>query len=130
MAITTEEFLFRRNFPTLSNDDIGQAITEVSAQWSGTQSFWAWLPPALQESKRDMVLHLLTAWHLADMFPEDLDGVAANGGMPLQMKSISGVDIKFLPLETQEAMYPLLSNTFGIRAMQMIHSAPERFSIQ
>lgn len=129
MAITTAQFLFRGNFPTLSNDEITAAITFVSAQWSGTQEFWADLPTTSRDAKRNMILHLLTAWHLADMYGEALEGVAANGGMPLQMKSMSGVDLKMLPIKTQEAMYSLLTNSFGIRAMQMIHSAPERFLV-
>jgi len=129
MAITTAQFIFRGNFSTLSDDDIASAITVISAQWAGTQEFWADAITTVRDSKRDLILNLLTAWYLADFYGETLEGVAANGGMPLQMKSMSGVDLKFLPIKTQEAMYALLTNTYGIRAMQMIHSAPERFKL-
>jgi hypothetical protein len=130
MAVTVQTFPYKAYFPELALDILEEAITEVSAQWSGTQEFWANTPEPTRQLKRDTVLSLLVAWHLADMNPEACRGVTINGGMPLLSKESAGVTIKFMPAKFQEALYPLMSNTFGIRAMSMIHSAPERFSIK
>jgi len=127
--MTPETFVYAKNFVGLTTEDIESALLEVQAQWSGALSFWSDLPTAIRDVKRESLVNLLVAWHLADLMPRALDGVASNGGMPLKAKSIGGVDLEFLPIETQAAMSPLLTNTFGIRALQAILSAPERFGI-
>jgi hypothetical protein len=130
MAVTVENFAYRANFPGMSNDTVEQAISAMSIQWSGTQEFWGSLSDPLRQQKRDLILSLLVAWHLADMYPEMTEGVMNNAGMPLEGKESGGVILRFLPLSVQEAMYPFLTNTFGIRALQMIMSAPERFKVR
>jgi len=130
MAVTPQNFAYRRYFLTVSNDDIQAAITEVSAAWGGTQQMWDSYDEPTRQQIRDQIMNLLVAWHLADFYPIDLEGIASNGGMPLVMKSMGGVDTKFLPVEVQPALYPLLTNTFGIRAAQMIMSAPDRFGVR
>ena len=129
MAVDKDTFRYRRYFLNISDDDVTEAILEVSAAWGGTQLLWSEYTDPSRQSMRDGVMHLLVAWHLADFFPLDLEGIASNGGMPIVMKSIGGVDIKFMPTDVQPGLYPLMSNTFGIRAMQMVLSAPERFGI-
>jgi hypothetical protein len=130
MAVTARTFPYKAYFPELGSEELDAAISEVSAQWSGTQEFWADLEATIRQRKRDILLSLLVAWHLADMHPEACKGVVINGGMPLASKESAGVTIKFLPAKYQEALYPLMTNTFGVRAMSMIHSAPERFSLR
>jgi hypothetical protein len=130
MAVSAQTFPFSRNFVDLKEEDIAQAITDMSVQYSGTQEMWANLDSTLQQQKRDLVLSLIVAWHLADMFPEKTEGVVVNGGMPLSGKESGGVILKFLPVKVQESMYPFLTNTFGIRALSMIMSAPERFALR
>ena len=64
-----------------------------------------------------------------DMFSESLSGVVSNGGMPIVKKSLGGVDLTFVQYKIQEEMKVLTTNTFGLRALNMILSAPERFGI-
>ena len=129
MAVTAQTFAYRDRFVSLPPNAVETTITEVYAEWSGTQEFWADLPVTIQSAKRDQVINYLVAWKLADIFPARIDGVASNGGMPLAMKDIGGTVIKMLPMKMQEGMYQLFTNTFGLRAYQMIISAPERFHI-
>src|SRR4030042_1938785 len=120
--MTAATFLYARNFTGLTNPDIEAAITEVSAQWSGALAFWADLDIATRTAKRESLINLLVAWHLADLMPMNLVDIASNGGMPLKMKSMGGVDLEFLANDVQPAMAVLLTNTFGIRALQAMMS--------
>ena len=129
MAITALNFLYRDSFTGLPTNAVETTIQEVYAEWAGTQEFWADAPVNIQQAKRDMVANYLVAWKLADIYPSCVNGVASNGGMPLAMKDIGGTALKMLPIKMQEGMYQLFTNTFGLRAYQMIVSAPERFSI-
>jgi hypothetical protein len=130
MAVTADNFAYKRYFPLVSPTEIEEAITEMSVVWAGTQLMWDATAEPLRTSIRDMVMNLLVAWHLADFYTDALEGIAANGGMPLTMKSMGGVDVKFAEIKVQPALSPLLTNTFGIRAAQMIMSAPERFGVR
>jgi hypothetical protein len=49
--------------------------------------------------------------------------------MPLTGKSIGGVSITRKDLEAQPALKQLESNAFGIKALEMIMSAPERYML-
>ena len=130
MAVTAQTFRYRRYFPDVSVDDIQEAIDAMSVQFSGTQTLWHKLDQVLRDAKRDLILELITAWYLADIRPEDTEGVMNNAGMPLEEKENAGVTLKFhIPKQIQESMYPFLTNAFGIRALSMIMSAPERFGI-
>ncbi len=126
------DFVYSKNFSGISTSDIATAIAEISADWYGVlNDFWSSLPSIVQTAKRNNVFNLLVAWHLADLFPSSLNGVVANGGMPILSKNASGVELKMYKWEgLQEQMVPLTTNTFGIRALQMIQSAPERFGIK
>jgi len=130
MAVTAETFSFRHNFRELKAEVITQAISDISVLYSGITDLWSTLDATTQQAKQDLLTSLLVAWQLADLYPEQTEGVVSNGGMPLSSKEASGVVLKFLPVKVQESMYPLFTNTFGIRALNMIMSAPERFSIR
>lgn len=130
MAVTAQTFAYRTAFVSLPPDAVENTITEVYAEWSGTQEFWANSVPAIQQAKRDQIINYLVAWKLADVFPARVNGVASNGGMPLASKDIGGTVVKMLPIKHQEGMYQLFTNTFGLHAYQMIMSAPERFGIR
>ena len=97
--------------------------------WYGALQFWGDLPQPIQAQKRTLLENLLVGWYLADIFPSSVTGVVANGGMPLTSKTIGGVSVSFLNVELQETLKPLLSNTFGIQAMQMMTAAGERFTV-
>lgn len=129
MAVTAQAFRFARYFPTISVDDIQAAIDDMSVQFSGTQTLWHKMNQPIRDAKRDLLLSLIVAWYLADTRPNDTEDIMNNAGMPLVEKENAGVTLKFLPMKVQESMYPFLTNTFGIRALSMIMSAPERFKI-
>ena len=129
MAVTALTFAYTAQFTTLPDGVLDATITEVYAEWSGTQEMWATLDSTLRDAKRDQVIQYLVAWKLADLYPECVNGIASNGGMPLAAKDIGGTNLKMLPIKHQEGMYMLFTNTFGLRAYQMIISAPERFGV-
>jgi hypothetical protein len=129
MAVTAQTFMYRDSFVGLPTNAVEDTVTEVYAEWSGTQEFWASAPQTIQQAKRDQIINYLVAWKLADVYPSCVNGVASNGGMPLTMKDIGGTVVKMLPMKMQEGMYQLFTNTFGLSAYQMIVSAPERFSV-
>jgi hypothetical protein len=52
-----------------------------------------------------------------------------DGGMPLTSKSIGGVSISRKDLEAQPALKQLESNAFGVKALAMLMSAPERMML-
>lgn len=129
-SVTFDNFRFRRYFIGIPEEGINEVIDETYAIWAGTQCFWASLEPVSQQLKRDLLISFLIAWQLADLYPDQTENAMNNAGMPLMSKESGGVILKFLPVKVQDAMYPLLSNTFGIRALNMIMSAPERFKIR
>jgi hypothetical protein len=125
--------MFARNFPNLPDGsaDISEAIAAIQAQFSGALNyFWQDLDSTTQELKRNLLFNYLVAWYLADQFSESLSGVVGNGGMPLVKKSLGGIDLTFLQYKIQEDMKIFTTNVFGIRALQMILTAPERFGIR
>ncbi len=127
--MTPVEFTFTANFPTLTELQIQSGIDAVEAQYYGALLFWSKLPEDIKTKKRTLLENYLVAWYLANMFPLDVVGVVTNGGLPLSAKSIEQTSLSFLTVETQDAMKPLLSNTFGLQALSMMMAAPERFTV-
>lgn len=127
--MTRIDFLYANNFPTLTDDEINTAYTEVTVMFSGVQYLWGVLDKETRDSKRNLLTNLLVAWYLADTNPTALVGVVSNGGMALSSKSIGGTSVSFDGLEAQEGVKQLNSNMFGQKALMMIQSAPERFGV-
>ena len=126
------DFTYARNFSFADGgaSEIAEAMSVINAQWYGVlNTFWASQDAVRQTATRNLVYNLLIAWYLADFFPMSLTAIGANGGMPVVKKSIGGVDITFLQYKVQEEMKVLTTNTFGLRALNMILSAPERFGM-
>ncbi len=124
------EFVYRHKFASSVEDpDVTAAIATVEAQFAGALSFWAALPAAARDAKRLVLENYLVAWHLANVFPGSVRGIMANGGMAVSSKSIGGTSLSFDLVQCQDALSILQSNTFGVQALQMILSAPERFGI-
>ena len=129
MAYQPSDFIYwKSDFPTLTDSQIQTAIAYVESTWYACLSFWQALPYDLQQSKRKFLESLLVAWYLNDMYP-DQTNTMGTGGMPMSEKEIGKVRIKFLEYQVQDGMKPLLSNVFGIKAMDIIISAPERYNI-
>lgn len=117
------------NFPSLTMAQIQAAVLYVEANWYGVLTMWSTLPALLRDKKRVSLECLLVAWYLSNVYPQYLIGVVSNGGLPLSSKSIGNVSVQFLAIECQESLKPLLSNTFGLQALQIITSSPDRFAI-
>ena len=127
-----QDFIYARNFNFADGgaSEITEAMSAVNSQWYGVlNQFWQNQGTVQQTATRNLVYNLLIAWYLADFFPMALTAVGANGGMPLVKKSIGGVDITYAQYKIQEEMKVLTTNTFGLRALNMILSAPERFGM-
>ncbi len=123
------DFIYANNFPGLSSTQIQLGIDTVETMWYGVLQFWSYLPTDVMNKKRLLVESLLVGWYLANVFPGEVVGIVSNGGMPLSSKTIGGVSVSFADIGMQDALKPLMSNTFGMMAAEMILSANERFSI-
>lgn len=128
-----QDFEFRGNFgPGVTAQVIDKALARVNAQWYGmiNGDLWASLPSDIQAEKIDTVQNLLVAWYLANMFPDQVVGGIANGALPLSGKSIDGVSLSYKEIEGVQGELKLLAtNQWGVAALQMFQSAPERMAL-
>lgn len=127
--MTRAEFKFADNFPTLTDTQINNAFETVSVMFSGVFDCWHGLPAELRRAKQNLCLCLLMGWWLLDTDPNSAVGVMGNGGMALNSKSIGGTSLSFGDVGAPEGLKQLNSNVFGQKALLMLMSAPERFSI-
>lgn len=123
------DFLYKSNFPDLTQDGLAAAETITKTMFSGVASLWHNLPPDQAEAKRGLCYSLLIAWYLLDADPAGASGVMGNGGMTLSSKSIGGTSLSFQDVNAQDGLRQLNSNMFGQKALMMIQGAPERFGI-
>jgi hypothetical protein len=127
-------FPFADNFPGLIQNDgkapqIDAACLVIETEWSGIFTLFSTFDAVTQKAKRDLLEGYLVGWWLADMYPTKTSGVQGDGGMPLTSKSIGGVSISRKDLEAQPALKQLESNAFGVKALAMIMSCPERMML-
>lgn len=127
--MTPNDFTYSANFVGLPPAVIQGAIDAVETVYYGILLCWADLPEPVRTNKRLLVENLLVAWYLANFYPSQVRGVISNGGLPLSSKSIGGTTVTFANITAQEGMEALNSNVFGLQALSMIQSAPERLSI-
>ena len=127
--MTRQDFKYADNFPTLTDQDINNAYDIVSVMFSGVLKCWAKMEEPLRTQKRTLLLNLLIGWYLLDADPTKAVGVIGNGGMALGSKSIGGTSLSFADVGAQKGLAQLNSNMFGQKALLMIQSVPERFSI-
>jgi len=128
LQMTHASFPFASNF-TVSGDVIDMACWTIESEWAGIFTLWSTLDAYNQTMKRRLCEAYLVGWWLADLFPTKTVGVQADGGMPLSSKSIGGVSVTRKDLEAQPALKQLESNAFGVKALSMIMSAPERMGL-
>jgi hypothetical protein len=122
------EFLFERYFSGLTSDDISNAYIEVTSKYSGVSSLWKKLGQTIQTQKVNLCHNYLVAWYLCDMYPMKVRDIDADS-RPLQSKTIGGVSVSFVPVQGQNSLQELTTNTFGLKAKSMIESSPEAFGI-
>jgi hypothetical protein len=125
-----EDFMFGENFRGISEEQIERAAGAVRDIFYGVRTLWGVMPHEAAERKRALCYQFLTAWQLAVWHPGNVVGVASNGGLPLQSKSIKNINLSFLNIVRQgTALAELQSNPFGVQALEMIQSAPENFML-
>jgi hypothetical protein len=127
--MTHSNFPFSANFPNLSADTIDMACFAVEAEWAGIFTLWGTLDQYTQTMKQLLCEAYLVGWWLENMYPTQATGIQGDGGMPLTSKTVGGVAISRKDLEAQPALKQLESNAFGVKALSMIMSAPERMML-
>lgn len=123
------EFKFAHKFPNLIQDDFELAYVEISTQYTGIQELWAKLEPTIRDAKRDLCYNYLVAWYLANINPIEAEDVVHDGGKPLISKNIGGTSLSYKDIEVPPGFEQFTTNVFGLEALKMILSAPERFKI-
>lgn len=122
------EFKFSSKFINLTQDEIDEAYLIVSTEYAGVLTLWEKLSTELRDLKRTTCMNYLVAWKLADLNPLRVKNIDADG-RPLSSKSIGGTALSFNNGNSQDALLPLTSNTFGRMAKSMIESCPERMGV-
>ncbi len=125
-----EDFEFAQYFTGITAQQVNKALARVTAQWYGLLNgdLWSGLPQSVQAAKMDAMSDLLVAWYLANNFPDRVVNAIANGALPLSGKSIDGVSVSYKDIENvQGELKLLMTNQWGVAALQMFQSAPERF---
>jgi hypothetical protein len=123
------DFKFATKFPNLVQADFDNAYDDVSIQFSGILELWADMATEVRDAKRLLCINYLVAWYLADMYPAEVIGISSDGGKPLSSKSIGGTSLSFKDVPCPPGLEQFTTNTFGMEALRMILSAPERWQI-
>lgn len=129
-ALVFANYGFSRYIDGLTEAEFEEAKGAVCAMWYGVFELWNPLPEGVRNAKRELVLKYLIMWWLADMYPTRLGGgIMGNGGMPLTGKTIRSVQIQFRKLDLPSEYEALGTNQFGVKAAEMIRSAPEMMGV-
>jgi hypothetical protein len=121
-------FSFSRNFSGVTQSDIDQAYLEVSIKYAGVASMWNRLSEPLRTNKQTLCYNYLVAWYLCDMFPSKVVGIDFDS-RPLNSKTIGGVSVSYAQTQGQGGLQELTTNSFGLKAKQMIETSPEIMGI-
>jgi hypothetical protein len=122
-------FKFAANFPNLTQTDFDAAYADVCTQFSGILELWADIETTVRDAKRALCLNYMVGWHLANLYPAEVEGISSDGGKPLTSKSIGGTSLSFKDIVTPQGLEMFSTNTYGLAALSMILSAPERWKI-
>ncbi len=125
---------YGQNFPDLlaENKDsvLDVCIEDVYTLFYGVGELWAHLDREEYVLKTQLCYGLLTAWYIADLFPDLTLGVMSTGGIPLKSKQIGGTKIMFGEaskkvgaVNNADLLQALKSNVFGAKAYLMIKTS-------
>lgn len=126
------DFKFRDKFEGITDAQFAQAYQIINAQFSGVYTLWRLLPPKDAQAKRELCINYLIAWKLVDMYPDSAIDVAGTGAIPLSMKKVGPIALKYKDLVRQGdsgILDMLTSNEYGLNALAMIQSAPENYTV-
>ena len=133
MRITV--FDFRRyhlqSFASLRESDsdelIADAIKTIYTMFPGVETAWDMQERQIWFDKTRLAYLWLTAWLIADQYPDLVSGILSIDGL-IKRKKVDGVDITF-NTEGFDGDNPLLwlkSNRFGRKALMMFGTVPKR----
>ena len=125
---------YGQNFPDLlaedKNDILDTCIEDVYTLFYGVGELWSHLNREEYVLKTQLCYGLLTAWYIADLFPDYTLGVMSTGGIPLKSKQIGGTKIMFGEVSKKtgavnnaDLLQALNSNVFGAKAYLMIKTS-------
>ena len=125
---------YGQNFPDLlaedKNDILDTCIEDVYTLFYGVGELWSHLNREEYVLKTQLCYGLLTAWYIADLFPDYALGVMSTGGIPLKSKQIGGTKIMFGEaskkvgaVNNADLLQALKSNVFGAKAYLMIKTS-------
>ena len=125
---------YGQNFPDLlaedKNDILDTCIEDVYTLFYGVGELWSHLNREEYVLKTQLCYGLLTAWYIADLFPDFTLGVMSTGGIPLKSKQIGGTKIIFGEaskktgaVNNADLRQALKSNVFGAKAYLMIKTS-------
>lgn len=134
--ITAEWFRTRygQSFPDLLAEDrtdiLNTCISDVYTLFFGVGELWEHLERKEYVEKTQLCYGLLTAWYIADLFPDFTVGVMSTGGIPLKSKQIGGTKIMFGDTASKagsinnvDLLQSLKSNVYGAKAYLMIKTS-------
>ena len=125
---------YGQNFPDLLAEDkdsmLDVCIEDVYTLFYGVGELWSHLNREEYVLKTQLCYGLLTAWYIADLFPDLTLGVMSTGGIPLKSKQIGGTKIMFGEVSKKtgainnaDLLQALKSNVFGAKAYLMIKTS-------
>jgi hypothetical protein len=125
---------YGQNFPDLLAEDkdtiLDTCIEDVYTLFYGVGELWSHLDREEYVLKTQLCYGLLTAWYIADLFPDFTLGVMSTGGIPLKSKQIGGTKIMFGEVSKKtgainnaDLLQALKSNVFGAKAYLMIKTS-------
>ena len=125
---------YGQNFPDLlaedKNDILDTCIEDVYTLFYGVGELWSHLDREEYVLKTQLCYGFLTAWYIADLFPDFTLGVMSTGGIPLKSKQIGGTKIIFGEaskktgaVNNADLLQALKSNVFGAKAYLMIKTS-------
>ena len=125
---------YGQNFPDLLAEDkdniLDTCIEDVYTLFYGVGELWSHLNREEYVLKTQLCYGLLTAWYIADLFPDLTLGVMSTGGIPLKSKQIGGTKIMFGEVSKKtgavnnaDLLQALKSNTFGAKAYLMLKTS-------
>ena len=126
------DFKFRDKFEGITDAQFAQAYQIINAQFSGVYTLWRLLPPKDAQAKRELSINYLIAWKLMDTYPDSAIGASGSGAIPLSMKKIGPITLKYKGLVRQGdsgILDMLTTNEYGLNALTMIQSAPENYMV-
>jgi hypothetical protein len=140
--ITVADFrrYFLASFPELSDGAhdglIQDAIDTVYAIFTGVNTIWDVHTAKVWYEKTHVCYRFLTAWYIADNYPEFVASAPVMGGVLLKRKKIDGVDLTFAdPADNgnrnyQDSLESLKSNPWGNKARLMIRASAKRVMLR